>query len=87
MKQPMLIIKRDGTTEPFSPKKLHRVARAADLNEDQADKLIAIIKRKLKATKRTKIHSHVLRDMVLFELKKVSEYAAGLYEWYEGTKK
>lgn len=80
------IIKRDGETEPFDESKIARVVRATGIADPQAGKIAQNVASKLHALGRKRVHSHVLRDIVLDELQSVNHYAAGLYEWYEDTK-
>ena len=87
MHQPLMVIKRDGTTEPYNPDNIYRVSRAAGLNEKDAKHVAAQITKTLQTHRKKQIHSTVLRTMMVGQLKKISAYAAGLYEWYEGTKK
>lgn len=84
------VIKRDETTELLDKSKFHRIAVATGLKDDEAGAVSqAIEKRVLEkalASDNT-IKSVEIRDIFIEELTKVSRYAAGLYTWYEKTKK
>lgn len=80
------VIKRDETSEDFSPEKLGRVVRAAGLNEEQAKLLIESIKSWIKSLNVRDIKSTELRDAVLDEMEKLNKPAAGLFKWYQQTK-
>ena len=81
------IIKRNGAQELFDADKIHRVVMAAGLTDAQADKLVHTVVRKLQTLQQKTMRSATLKKIVLAELKKVSEYSSGLYEWYQNTKK
>lgn len=86
MKLNIEIIKRDNRREPFDAAKIARVVRAAGLTPEQTTVAVESIEHKLQSKHRKSVHSSVLKDIVLAELEKVSEYAAGLYKWYQETK-
>ena len=80
------VLKRDGSTEEFSPAKIIRVVQAAGLKPEQARDLSEKITQWIKGLKQNSVSSLKIRDKVLEELRKVNEYAAGLFEWYEKSK-
>ena len=88
-KNSITVIKRDNSREPFNPQKIHGIAVAAGLTEDEAkitsQKIIEQVKERSSNTN-NEIKSTTIRDIFLEELKEVNEYAAGLYEWYEKSK-
>ncbi len=82
----ILVSKRDGTVEPFAPEKIKKVVRAAGLDENQANTLVANVLRWAQTHDDQTITSLVIRDRVLHELKIIDEYAANMFAWYQKTK-
>jgi transcriptional regulator NrdR family protein len=80
------VIKRDESSEDFSPEKLGRVVCAAGLNEEQSKLLIESIKSWLVSLGVNDIKSTKLRDAILDEMEKLNKPAAGLFRWYQQTK-
>ena len=81
------VLKRDGSTEEFSPAKIIRVVQAAGLKPEQAKNLSQKVNQWAKSLKQNPASSLKIRNKVLAELKKVNQHAANLFEWYEKTKK
>jgi len=82
-----MVLKRDGSIEEFQPEKIARVVKAAGLSEEQAKTLAQNVTDWANSQEQEKITILQIRDRVLEELKKVNAYAAGLFKWYEKTKK
>ena len=82
-----MITKRDGSTEEFQSEKITRVVMAAGLSEEQARILTHNVTDWTNNHEQEKITTLQIRDRVLEELRKINSYAAGLFEWYEKTKK
>lgn len=82
----ILVIKRDGSKEPFDPEKISQVVRAAGLEEDLAQKLTRDISIWIKALGQSEVSSLKIRDEVITELESLDEYVAGLFRWYQKTK-
>lgn len=78
--------KRNGELEPFDQQKIARVVAAAGLTPDESRQLAASIASWVKASGKNPISSLAIRDKVIEEMKKINNYAAGLYQWYEKTK-
>lgn len=83
----IMIIKSDGSTEEFQPAKITRVVMSAGLSDEQAKQLSQNVAEWVNIQADGQITTSQIRDKVLEGLKKVSAYAAGLFEWYEKTKK
>lgn len=83
----IMIIKSDGSTEEFQPAKITRVVMSAGLSEEQAKTLAQNVTDWVNSREQEKITTLQIRDKVLEELRKINSYAAGLFEWYEKTKK
>ncbi len=82
----MKVIKRDNSLEDFNPEKIKKVAVAAGLEKDKAEKVVERVNSWIQSTGESEVSSLMIRDKVLELLKTEDEYAAGLYEWYEKTK-
>ncbi|MCL2379816.1 MAG: transcriptional regulator NrdR [Coriobacteriia bacterium] len=71
--QPLIVIKRDGTREPFDHQKLHRglmvAAAKRPISGEDIDYLIRDIKDSLQNSFRFEVESATLGDMVLLRLK------------------
>jgi transcriptional regulator NrdR family protein len=80
------VIKRDGSHEGFDPEKIRRVALATGLTQEQTSQLVDEVTRKVEETGKAEITSREIRKYVTEELRKISEYAYGLYVWYEKSK-
>ena len=80
------VVKRDRTLEDFDKKKIARVVAAAGLEIEKANDLADRVDLWVTQNSQEAVTSLQIRDKVLEELKKVSSYAAGLFEWYEKTK-
>ena len=80
------VVKRDGSFEDFDLTKIVSILKAAGMDET-ASKLIAeSITLWINKQDGNAISSLLIRDEIQKELKKVSPYIAGLYEWYQKTK-
>ncbi|MBL7158860.1 hypothetical protein ISS85_00070 [Candidatus Microgenomates bacterium] len=86
MEKKIKVLKRDGSTENFNPEKIVRVATAAGLKSDQAQALSVKVNQWINDLDQEIVSSLKIRDKVLKELKKVNDYAANLYEWYDKNK-
>ncbi len=86
MDEKILVIKRDGSKEPFDPEKISRVTLAAGLNQDQ----VQLLSRKLtlwaSSLGTNEISSLDIRDQVLNELESIDENVARFFRWYQKTK-
>ncbi len=81
-----LVVKRDGSREPYDPEKIDRVVVAAGVTPDQATELVARMSAWLKNKNVNEISSLELRDKVIEELRNTDSYAANMFEWYQKTK-
>ena len=81
-----MVIKRDGSKEKFSTKKIEKVLRAAGASENQSTKVASGVSDWLDGLKPSSMTSIQIRDKVIELLKKTNSYAADLYQWYEKTK-
>ena len=86
MEKKIKVLKRDGSTEDFDSQKIVRVVIVAGLKPDQAQELLIKINQWVSDLEKETVSSLEIRDKVLQELKKVNDYAANLYEWYEKNK-
>jgi transcriptional regulator NrdR family protein len=86
MSSDILVIKRDGSKEPFDPEKISRVVQAAGLEVDLAQKLTRDISIWINALGQSEVSSLKIRDEVITELESLDEYVAGLFRWYQKTK-
>lgn len=82
----ILVIKRDGSREPFDPRKIARVVVAAGLRQEQAENLSRQVDTWAQSQTEAELSSLVIRDRVLSLLREVDESAANLYAWYQKTK-
>lgn len=80
------VIKRDGTLEDYTEEKIKKVVTAAGINPDEAKTLAGNITKWLEKNNMLKVTSLQIRDHVIDELKKVNQYAANFFIWYEKTK-
>lgn len=79
------VIKRDGTSEPFSDKKIMRVVIAAGLTKRQAHIVVARLNAWAREQK-GEVTSLQIRDQVLTEMQAQDAYSANMYAWYQKTK-
>jgi len=82
----LMVIKRDGSREKFSEKKIAKVVKAAGLTEEKARALAQKVTMEIGELGRNEVTSKKVREHVTRELKKADPYAFGLYVWYERTK-
>ncbi len=80
------VVKRDGTIEVYDKDKIKKVVMAAGLEEDKADKLVALVNDWAKKIKTKTVKSLQIRDRILVEIQKLDEYAAKQFIWYEKYK-
>lgn len=80
------VVKRDGSREEFSEKKIAKVAEASGLTEEKARALAQKVAIEIRNLKMKEVASKKVREYVTQELKKADPYAFGLYVWYERTK-
>ena len=77
--QPLVVIKRDGSRQPFDYAKLRRGLLVAsvkrDISDDDIDLLISDIKDSLQNSFRYEVDSATLGDMVLLRLKNLDAVA------------
>lgn len=81
-----LVIKRDGSKEPYDPEKIDRVVVSAGVTPDQATEIVTRISNWIKEKNVGEISSLELRDKVIAELRQTDSYAANMFEWYQKTK-
>lgn len=81
-----LIIKRDGSTEPYEEEKIVRVVQAAGLRPIDAEELAKKITSWIETENKASVSSIDIRDRVFMELEQVDKYASGLFAWYQTTK-
>lgn len=82
----MKVIKRNGTLEDFEEGKIARVAHAAGLSEEQAQKLAQTVSQKVKALNAQQLTTIQIRDLVIQEMNKVDKYATDMFSWYQKGK-
>ncbi len=82
----LFVVKRDQSAEQFEVSKIARVAQASGLDEQKSLELAQRVEAHFTQLNQEKVTSLQIRDVVLFELKKVDSYAANMFEWYEKTK-
>jgi len=80
------IIKRDGSKEPFYPWKIQRVVMAAGLDPEQSNKCTNAVTDWVMNLNKKELPSLELRDKVHEELKRIDQYSANMFEWYQKTK-
>lgn len=80
------VIKRDGSKEKYSPEKIERVVKAAGLSESKTHTLVNELNTWIQTLNTNEIESLQIRDKVTEELKKLDEYSANMYMWYQKTK-
>lgn len=77
--QPLMVVKKDGTSEPFDRSKLKRGILVATtkrpISNEQIDALILSIENSLQNTFKYEIDSTTLGDMVLVRLKEIDRVA------------
>jgi len=86
MQEKIKVLKRDGSLEDFDPEKIYRVTKSAGLTEEQARSLTDKLNAWVASAGKSTISSLDIRLQVVTLLKGISEYSAGLYEWYEKGK-
>lgn len=79
------ILKRDGSIEKFDKAKIQRIASASGLSEEDTNSITNKVSTMVTKSV-TPVSSLKIRLLILSEMIKVDEYAAGLYEWYEKNK-
>lgn len=82
----ILIIKRNGSEEPYEQEKITKVVQAAGLRPIDAEELAQKVTDWLEKRNKGKVTSIEVRDKVFKELEKVDKYASGLYAWYQNLK-
>jgi len=80
------VLKKDGSIEPFMPEKIARVVKAAGLESKPAELLSKRVAVWVKNKAVGQISSQEIRDKVIEELKKINQYTANLFAWYEKRK-
>jgi transcriptional repressor NrdR len=88
------IIKRDGRKEPYIREKIKKgILRACEkrqISEEQIDKIVDDIERRIRRYKSTEIKSKVIGEMVIKKLKKIDKIAylrfASVYKSFKDTK-
>lgn len=80
------IIKKDGAKQPFDQEKIKRIAVAAGLSDEEGKTVSENVANFVLSQNQPEINSSQIREKVLEELKKVNQFAANLYLWYEKTK-
>lgn len=83
---PVRVIKRDGSKEDFTVDKISRVVEAAGLKKDEVQNVTNNTLAWLQQINTDEISSLQIRDKVIEELKKINEYSANMFSWYEQTK-
>lgn len=81
-----IVSKRDGSKEKYSEDKISRVAIAAGLLPDQAQRVAAKITKWVKKSQPGEVTTLQIRDRLIEELKKIDKSTAELFIWYEKTK-
>lgn len=80
------VVKRDGSIEDFDEAKISKVVTAAGLPADKAQNLATSVSEWAKASGQEQVTTLQVKNKVIEELKKVDEYVANLFTWYEKTK-
>lgn len=86
MEEKLYVIKKDGSREEFSEKKIEKVVIAAGLTEEKARALAQKVEAEVKEKAKQDVTTKDIRQAVASELKQADQYAFGLYTWYERTK-
>lgn len=81
-----LVVKRDGTKEPFSIINIARVITTAGLSPTEAKMVSEHIAAWAMELNRAEVTSLEIRDRLIPELTAINKGAADLYAWYEQTK-
>lgn len=88
------VIKKDGSTEPFSREKvLNGIKRACEkrpITDEQIEGIVDQIERSLRRRKSTEVRSTEIGDLVMKRLKRLDEVAyirfASVYQSFESAK-
>ncbi len=80
-----MVVKRDGSEQPYDEDKVRKISRASGLNDEEAETLTTSVTKMVKSSSGTTTSLRI-RAKVLEDLLNVNEYAAGLFEWYEKNK-
>lgn len=86
MKSQLIVIKRDGSKEPFDLQKISVVTQAAGLEKNDADLLAERLSVWANSLGRQEVTTLEIRDAVLNELEGVNESIANFFRWYQKTK-
>ena len=79
-------ISNDNVIEKYDPEKIKSVVVAAGLSEKKADLLCDKVNEWAVGLKRKVVTSIEIKDKVVEEIKKLDDYAAKKYIWYEKYK-
>ena len=80
------VVKRDGREEEFDPDKIARVVTSSGLKPQEGLELALSVDRWAKSLNKEQVTTMEIRDRVIEELKKINEYVANLFIWYEQGK-
>lgn len=69
------------------PEKIARVTKAAGLEAKEAKLLASKVADWVHKSGKEQVSTLEIRDKVVAELRKVNQYVANLFEWYEKNKK
>lgn len=78
----MIVVKRDGKSEPYDENKLIKICESLGLSEIQEDNLVRNVTNKVKAYNGDVIPTYLIHDYVYDELTKISDYFAEQFDWY-----
>ncbi|EKD62273.1 MAG: hypothetical protein ACD_52C00249G0003 [uncultured bacterium] len=79
------VIKRDGGLEDFDYDKITRIAKAAGLEENDAQNVSRKVSEWVSSVGKP-VQTVDIRNEVLKHLQEINPNAANLYLWYESTK-
>jgi len=86
MEKKILVIKRNGSIEPYDPEKIVRVITAAGLRPIDASELARTITDWIEKQGVFEVTTIQIRDQIFKELEKVDRHASGLFAWYQNLK-
>jgi len=86
MEKKILVIKRNGSIEPYDSEKIIRVTTAAGLRPIDASELAQKVTNWIEKEGIFEITSIQIRDQIFKELEKMDKHASGLYAWYQNLK-
>lgn len=84
--KPLMVVKRNGTKEPFSTDKIVSILKALSMSETNISIIMNRMSDWVDAVKEKEITSLEIRDALLPAIAEIDEYAANMYTWYQNQK-